>query len=188
MNRYYFKSFPEKGDIIYGTEEGSNRTHFFKVVESDESGALISPVYTRRIWENGEYGDAPDMELPLGTETLDFHFEESKNGRFKFWVNIYKPMSDSSVMVFLHPYEGGVVPVPPVELCGCEYSIPELQKAIKNMRPIQKTQLMNGLLVDLVVKAIRNNEMLANGKSYGALQEQQDCIGGFFAKIMEANK
>lgn len=47
---------------------------------------------------------------------------------------------------------------------------------------------MNGLLVDLVVKAIRNNEMLANGKSYGALQEQQDCIGGFFAKIMEANE
>lgn len=138
MNRYHFRSFPKKGDIIYGTEEGSDRTHFFKVVKSDGKRALIGAVYSKRIWRDGEYGDVPDMELPLGTETLDFHFEESKNGRFKFWVNIYKPMSDSSVMVFLHPYEGGVIPVPPVELCGCEYSIPELQKAIKNMRPIQK--------------------------------------------------
>ena len=103
-------------------------------------------------------------------------------------------MSDSSVKVFLRPYEGGVVPIPPVELHGREYSIPELQKAVKNMSPIQKSQLINELLTNLMVKAIRNNEML-NGffdtgiESYDeALQEQRDGIGKFFAKIMETSE
>lgn len=204
MNRYYFKSFPEKGDIIYGTEEGSNRTHFFKVVESDESGALISPVYTRRIWENGEYGDAPDTELPFSTETSGFYFEKSKNGRFKVWADVCNPVS-GSVRVFLRPYGGGVVPMPPVELCGRKYSLLELKKAVENMTPIQKLLLMYELLIALMDKAARNNEILdgffePNDGSYSEIpydgvreffdeiQEQQDSIRGFFSKIMEVNK
>lgn len=62
------------------------------------------------------------------------------------------------------------------------------------MSPIQKSQLMNELLIYLMVKAIRNNEML-NGffntgiESYDeALQEQRDDIGKFFAKIMETSE
>ena len=53
---------------------------------------------------------------------------------------------------------------------------------------------MNELLIYLMVKAIRNNEML-NGffdtgiESYDeALQEQRDDIGKFFAKIMETSE
>ena len=62
------------------------------------------------------------------------------------------------------------------------------------MSPIQKSQFINELLTNLMVKAIRNNEML-NGffdtgiESYDeALQEQRDDIGKFFAKIMETSE
>lgn len=49
MNRYHFRSFLKKGDIIYGTEEGSDRTHLFKVVKSDEKRALIGALHSKRV-------------------------------------------------------------------------------------------------------------------------------------------